>query len=96
MRKHIFFKFLRGFKKRMHINAKSGLLYYLGKYLLKLMFVFVYRCKSHGQENIPKDTGVIIAPNHIGFFDPPVTGCFMKRDLFFMAKNARLLTDFFD
>ncbi len=71
----------------MQIKEKSGFLYYLGRSLFKLMFVLLYRCKSSGQENIPKDCGVIIAPNHMSFFDPPLTGCFMKQDLYFMAKQ---------
>jgi 1-acyl-sn-glycerol-3-phosphate acyltransferase len=71
----------------MHIKQKSGFLYYLGRFLFKWMFILVYRCKSEGSQNIPEDTGVIIAPNHTSFFDPPMTGCFMKQDLFFMAKE---------
>jgi 1-acyl-sn-glycerol-3-phosphate acyltransferase len=71
----------------MQIKQKSSFLYYLGKNLFKLMFVLVYRCKSSGQENIPDDSGAIIAPNHMSFFDPPLTGCFMKKDLYFMAKQ---------
>lgn len=71
----------------MQINQKSSFFYYLGRFLFKVMFVTLYRCKSEGQENIPKDTGVIMAPNHMSFFDPPLTGCFMKRDLYFMGKQ---------
>lgn len=71
----------------MQINIKSGFLYYLGRFLFKWMFILLYRCKSSGSENIPTDTGVIIAPNHTSFFDPPMSGCFMKQDLFFMAKE---------
>ena len=71
----------------MQIKEKSSLLYYLGKFLFKWMFILVYRCKSSGQENIPENTGFIIAPNHMSFFDPPLAGCFMKQDLFFMAKQ---------
>ena len=48
----------------IEIRQKSSLLYYLGKYLFKLLFVSLYRCKSSGQENIPDGTGFIIAPNH--------------------------------
>jgi len=51
------------------------------------MFVFLFRCKSEGKENIPENTGVIISPNHISFFDPPLTGSFMDKDLYFMAKQ---------
>ncbi|MDD3053486.1 MAG: lysophospholipid acyltransferase family protein [Endomicrobiaceae bacterium] len=71
----------------MQINQKSSFFYYLGRFLFKVMFVTLYRCKSEGQENIPKDTGVIMAPNHMSFFDPPLTGCFMKQDLYFMGKQ---------
>ena len=71
----------------MQIKEKSSFLYYLGKFLFKWMFILIYRCKSSGQENIPKNTGFIIAPNHMSFFDPPLAGCFMKQDLFFMAKQ---------
>lgn len=71
----------------MEINIKSGFLYYFGRFLFKVMFLALYRCKSEGQENIPVNSGVIIAPNHMSFFDPPLTGCFMKKDLYFMAKQ---------
>ncbi|MFA7073682.1 MAG: lysophospholipid acyltransferase family protein [Endomicrobiaceae bacterium] len=71
----------------MDINIKSGFLYYFGRFLFKVMFLVLYRCKSEGQENIPENRGVIIAPNHMSFFDPPLTGCFMKKDLYFMAKQ---------
>ena len=71
----------------MQIKQKSSFLYYLGKFLFKWFFIIVYRCKATDSQNIPADTGVIIAPNHTSFFDPPMAGCFMKQDLFFMAKE---------
>ena len=71
----------------MQIGKRSSFLYYLGKFVFKWMFILIYRCKSSGQENIPENTGFIIAPNHLSFFDPPLAGCFMKQDLFFMAKQ---------
>ena len=71
----------------MPITEKSSFLFYTGRFLFKLMFLFIFRCKSEGKENIPENTGVIISPNHISFFDPPLTGCFMDQDLHFMAKQ---------
>lgn len=76
----------------IEIRTKSSFLYYLGKYLSKFLFLFVYRCKVSGTENIPEDTGFIIAPNHLSFFDPPIAGCFMKQDLYFMAKEELFST----
>lgn len=71
----------------MQIREKSSWLYYTGKFLTKCLSILVYRCKYSGQENIPEDTGVIISPNHLSYFDPPLTGSFMKKDLYFMAKQ---------
>ncbi|MDD3064946.1 MAG: lysophospholipid acyltransferase family protein [Endomicrobiaceae bacterium] len=71
----------------MQIRNGSSVLYYFGRFLFKLMFLFIFRCKSEGKENIPENTGVIISPNHMSFFDPPLTGCFMNQDLYFMAKQ---------
>lgn len=71
----------------MQIKQESGYLYYLGRFLFKWFFIIIYRCKAYGSQNIPEDTGLIIAPNHSSYFDPPMAGCFMKRDLFFMAKE---------
>jgi 1-acyl-sn-glycerol-3-phosphate acyltransferase len=71
----------------MQVTEKSSFLYYTGRFLFKIMFLFIFRCKSEGKENIPKNTGIIISPNHISFFDPPLTGCFMDKDLYFMAKQ---------
>lgn len=71
----------------MQITEKSSFLFYIGRFLFKMMFLFVFRCKSEGKGNIPENIGVIISPNHISFFDPPLTGCFMDKDLHFMAKQ---------
>ncbi len=71
----------------IEIRNKSSFLYYLGKYLSRFLFRFIYRCNVSGVENIPEGTGFIIAPNHLSFFDPPMAGCFMKQDLYFMAKE---------
>lgn len=71
----------------MQIKNGSSFLYYVGRFLFKLIFLFIFRCKSEGKENIPKNTGVIISPNHMSFFDPPLTGAFMDKDLYFMAKQ---------
>ncbi|MCL2388881.1 MAG: 1-acyl-sn-glycerol-3-phosphate acyltransferase [Elusimicrobia bacterium] len=67
-------------------KRKSSFLFYLGRFLSWLLFASVYRLKVLGVENIP-DGGAIIAPNHQSFFDPPLMGASMPRDLHFMAKQ---------
>ncbi|MBL7050319.1 MAG: 1-acyl-sn-glycerol-3-phosphate acyltransferase [Nitrospira sp.] len=39
-------------------------------------------------ENIPKEGGVILAPNHISYLDPPVVGSAVPRKANFMAKKG--------
>jgi 1-acyl-sn-glycerol-3-phosphate acyltransferase len=66
---------------------KSSILFYIGRFLFYLFFCFLHRCKAEGGENIPKEGGIIIAPNHISVWDPPLAGSMMKRPLNFMAKQ---------
>ncbi len=40
------------------------------KTLVAIIFIPLYRLKVVGKENLPKDRGFIIAPNHIFIFDP--------------------------
>jgi 1-acyl-sn-glycerol-3-phosphate acyltransferase len=66
---------------------KSSWVFYLGRFLFWLQFTVIGRCRAEGAENIPKEGGVLIAPNHISAWDPPLTGSMMKRPLHFMAKQ---------
>ena len=40
-----------------------------------------------GAEKVPKIGPVILAPNHVSFFDPPVVSCASPRVVVFMAKE---------
>lgn len=40
-----------------------------------------------GRENIPRDGGLIVASNHISFWDPPLVGTAAVRELNFLAKE---------
>jgi len=45
------------------------------------------RWRVTGRENIPKTGGVILAPNHVSYADPPVVGAAVSRRVRFMAKS---------
>ena len=66
---------------------KSSWVFYLGRFLFWLQFTIIGRCRPEGEENIRKEGAVLIAPNHISAWDPPLTGSMMKRPLHFMAKQ---------
>lgn len=61
--------------------------YKVCKMILRFFMLFVFRFEFRGQENIPKDGGVIIAYNHRSNWDPVVAGFSARRPLTFMAKE---------
>lgn len=58
-----------------------------------------YRCTISGEENIPKEGGVLICCNHISMHDVIILGAASKRQIRFMAKSELfkipLLAQFF-
>jgi 1-acyl-sn-glycerol-3-phosphate acyltransferase len=50
-----------------------------------IMFLFC-RWQIRGRENVPRRGGVILAPNHTSYLDPPVAAVAIHRQVFFMAK----------
>ena len=63
------------------------MLYGFLKGILPTMFRIIYRAEVHGEENVPKEGGAIIAANHISLWDPPFVGAFCPRRVSFMAKK---------
>lgn len=66
---------------------KSSSWFYAGRFMFWLLYRIVGRLTIIGSENIPCGGGVIIAPNHVSFADPPLVGSSMERPLYFMAKQ---------
>lgn len=70
----------------------SKSVYWFVKILAKIMIPTFGRFEVVGVENIPKAGAIIIAPNHIGWADPPMLFLAIRRKLQFMAK-AELFTN---
>ena len=62
-------------------------LYDLAKYSFWGAFGTIWRMRVYGGENVPKTGPVIIACNHVSYFDPPVLGTASPRRLSYMAKE---------
>jgi 1-acyl-sn-glycerol-3-phosphate acyltransferase len=45
-----------------------------------------------GRENVPSQDGLIVASNHISFWDPPMVGSACPRELSFLAKEELFST----
>lgn len=59
--------------------------YFFSRLLIKIFLIVFYRFTVVGKENIPEAGGFIIAPNHVSYLDPPVTGSALSRQVVFMA-----------
>ena len=71
------------------------MLYYIVKILLKFMLRLFFKVKVKGEENIPKDIGLIVCSNHYHWLDPVVVACFFNRKISFMAKKELFDNKFF-
>lgn len=63
------------------------MLYRLSSFILSVFFRFTGGVTFIGRENIPRAGGVILAPNHISYVDPPIVGCYLRRQVHYMAKE---------
>jgi len=60
------------------------------KFFRKVAWLLVhclYRIKTEGFENVPKDGGFLMCGNHVSAMDPIVLASFTKPNMFFMAKK---------
>ncbi|HEY3375873.1 MAG TPA: lysophospholipid acyltransferase family protein [Armatimonadota bacterium] len=63
------------------------MLYHIGKGLSWLAAKLIGRTQVIGRENIPRQGGVILSPNHSSYADPPLVGVASPRPVWFMAKS---------
>lgn len=65
----------------------SSFVYYSTLSTVKAILKTFYRFQVTGREKIPTSGGVIIAANHMSYFDPPVMAAALPRRLTFLAKQ---------
>lgn len=63
------------------------ILYTIGKSATWLWGKLFFGIKVRGKEHVPDSGGFIMASNHISYYDPPLVGSFIRRELFFFAKK---------
>ncbi|MFC1511704.1 (d)CMP kinase [Candidatus Latescibacterota bacterium] len=62
-------------------------LYRTARWIVLVLYRIAFRIKCTGLEHVPMEGGVIIAPNHASFFDPPSVGIILERESAFFAKK---------
>lgn len=63
------------------------MLYYIGKILLAVFFKLFCRIKFIDQQKIPTTGGLIVASNHVSYYDPFAVGSGLNRKIRWMAKK---------
>lgn len=64
-----------------------NLYFWAGWTLSRVLFTVGGGLRILGQENIPKTGGFLLATNHISYYDPPLVGSCVPREVFFFAKQ---------
>lgn len=66
---------------------RTTLLYWPARNTINVVARVLWRAQAFGVENVPRTGPLIVACNHRAFLDPPVMGCFVPRQIYFMAKK---------
>ena len=62
--------------------------YKLVQVVLFRLYRIFFDFKFYGADNVPEDSrGVIFAPNHASYLDPPILGISLKKPIHFLAKE---------
>lgn len=61
--------------------------YQIAKVVLKILYKILFHMTVEGQQNIPKQGGVILCANHSSNFDPVTMGIYANRTVYYMAKK---------
>jgi len=74
---------------QFHASARKGVgwTYTFVRLLVSLPTLLIYRVKAIGVENVPKQGGMILAPNHFSQMDHFFCGLYLRRKIRFMAKS---------
>lgn len=62
-------------------------MYYLGRAICRIVLRILGWRETIGAKNVPLKGGVLLAPNHVSYLDPPLVGSGMSRQVHFMAKE---------
>lgn len=68
--------------------TKTELFYGFSKIIIGPIFKLFYPLEIKGLENLPREGGIILAPNHSSYFDPIHFGLAIPRNIRWIAKKS--------
>jgi 1-acyl-sn-glycerol-3-phosphate acyltransferase len=74
---------------QFHLAARKGVgwTYTLGRVVLTLPTLLIYRVRAIGVRNVPRRGALVLAPNHFSQMDHFFAGVYLRRKIRFMAKS---------
>ena len=69
-----------------------GAYYSAARFVASAILGSLSRWDVKGREHIPRSGGLIVASNHISFWDPPLVGAAIRREVHFLAKEELFST----
>ncbi|MDO4711202.1 MAG: lysophospholipid acyltransferase family protein [Peptostreptococcaceae bacterium] len=69
-------------------------MYYVLKYICRLISLLIFRVHITGRENIPTEGAFLVAANHLSILDPVIISFITPRPIHFMAKAELFRTKF--
>ena len=70
-------------------NKKSKMRWFrLARWFCKVFCMTFFKLRISGKENVPEDGPVVLISNHQSFLDPVLCGIFIKRPLYFLARDT--------
>ena len=73
----------------------GNILYKIGATFFRIYFKLAHNWKIHGKSNRVNSGPLIIISNHVSYFDPPLVGSIMKRQVHFLAKKELFKNNIF-
>ncbi|HVQ58157.1 MAG TPA: lysophospholipid acyltransferase family protein [Solirubrobacterales bacterium] len=68
-------------------RKRVGWTYTFARIVLTLPTILIYRVRGIGVENVPREGGIVLAPNHFSQMDHFFAGVYLRRKIRFMAKS---------
>ena len=62
-------------------------LYYWVRQIARLLLKVLGQLESHGNENIPRQGGVLLVSNHVSYLDPVIIASSINRELHFIGAD---------
>jgi cytidylate kinase len=78
---------IRIFDKEKNPFEKKRFYYNVSWHLVRFLARVIFGMKIYGEENIRFRENFIFASNHVSYADPPLIGCAIKREIWFVAKK---------